>query len=163
VDSYHKEVDRRTNAKLPASEVLTEFYVPLDAVADFMENARALLLSRKTNMVYSTVRFIEKDDESFLPWARTLSACIIFNIHTEHSQKPQNDTGDACRALIDTAIKYGGSYYLTYHRYARKDQIQKCYPEFVAFLKAKRQHDPNRLFRSDWYSFYESMFATELG
>jgi FAD/FMN-containing dehydrogenase len=163
VDNYHAEVDRRTASGIHASELLTELYVPLDKVHPFIEDARALFLSRKTNMVYSTVRFIEKDDLTFLPWARSLSACVIFNIHTEHSAQAQSETQEVCRALIDAAIKYGGSYYLTYHRYARKDQVLKCYPEFVEFLKAKRHHDPKRVFRSDWYAFYEKMFATELG
>jgi FAD/FMN-containing dehydrogenase len=145
-----------------ATEVLTEFYVPLDSVQDFMEDVRKLILDQKINMVYSTIRFIEKDDESFLPWARALSACIIFNIHTEHNSQGTARTERICQDITDAAIKYGGSYYLTYHRYARKDQVLKCYPEFVAFLQAKRRLDPKRLFRSDWYSFYEQMFATEL-
>lgn len=163
VDNYHALVDRRRHNNTPSSELLTELYVPLDDVYEFLEQVRALFISRKTNMVYSTVRFIEKDDESFLPWARELSACIIFNIDTEHSAKAQSATQDVCRDLIDIAIKYGGRYYLTYHRFARKDQVIKCYPEFIEFLKAKRKHDPARVFRSDWYSFYEKMFATEPG
>jgi FAD/FMN-containing dehydrogenase len=162
VDYYHTRVDERMGSKTKSTELLTELYVPLDDVHAFMEDARALLLARKTNMVYSTIRFAAKDDESFLPWSRTLTACVIFNLHTEHTPAGIEKTKEACQALIDAAIKYGGRYYLTYHRYARKDQVLKCYPEFVEFLRLKRKYDPRRVFRSDWYSFYEQMFASEL-
>ena len=91
-----------------------------------------------------------------------LTACVIFNLHTEHTASGVQNTKDVCVALIDAAIKYGGRYYLTYHRYARKDQVLKCYPEFVDFLRLKRKYDPRRVFRSDWYRFYEQMFAAEL-
>lgn len=159
VSDYHVALDQRLQSKVPGSEVLTELYVPLKSVSSFMEDARQVLLTNKANMVYSTVRFIERDDESFLPWARALSACVIFNLHTEHDAAGEAKTQQICRQLIDSAIKYGGSYYLTYHRYALKEQVLACYPEFPEFLKLKTQYDPAHVFRSDWYQFYVNMFA----
>ena len=159
VHNYHADIDKRLNATAPGSEVLTELYVPLASVESFLEDSRQLILSNKATMLYSTVRFIERDDESFLPWARSMSACVIFNFHTDHDGKGEGITEMACRQLIDVAIKYGGSYYLTYHRYARKNQILACYPEFPEFLKLKKKYDPSLVFRSDWYQFYDDIFA----
>jgi hypothetical protein len=53
--------------------------------------------------------------------------------------------------LIDRAIEHGGSYFLTYHRFARRDQILRCYPEFPDFLERKLAWDPDERFASDWY------------
>ena len=43
------------------------------------------VLRRGANIVYGTVRLIERDDESFLAWAREPYACVIFNLHVEHT------------------------------------------------------------------------------
>ena len=67
----------------------------------------------------------------------------------------------AFRALIDLGIKYGGSYYLTYHRFATKEQVEACYPQFKEFLELKVKHDPNEMFQSDWYRHYKKMFGLE--
>jgi hypothetical protein len=158
--NYHSSIDGLMHAPVKGSELLTELYVPLKDADAFMADARRIFIANKSNMIYSTIRFVEKDDESFLPWARTLSACIIFNIHTDHSDAGKKLTEKTCRDLIDAAIKYGGRYYLTYHRYATKEQVLACYPEFPEFLKLKKQFDPHELFRSDWYIHYRDMFAS---
>ena len=39
------------------------------------------------DVIYGTVRLIERDDESFLAWARDRWACVIFNLHTVHTRR----------------------------------------------------------------------------
>jgi hypothetical protein len=57
------------------------------------------------------------------------------------------------------AIARGGSYYLTYHRFARRDQVESCYPQFAEFLREKKARDPQERFQSEWYRHYRTMFA----
>jgi hypothetical protein len=64
--------------------------------------------------------------------------------------------------LIDMAARRTGTYYLTYHRYATRDQIQRCYPEFPQFLRLKKKYDPEERFQSDWYRHYKTMFADSI-
>ena len=47
------------------------------------------------------------------------------------------------RGLIDRAMGLGGSYYLTDHRFARRDQVEACHPQIREFLRAKRRLDPD--------------------
>jgi FAD/FMN-containing dehydrogenase len=61
--------------------------------------------------------------------------------------------------LIDCALELGGSYYLTYHRWARKDQVLQAYPQFPEFLRQKLQVDPEERFQSEWYRHYKAMFS----
>ena len=61
--------------------------------------------------------------------------------------------------LIDLAIERGGSYYLTYHRWATREQVLACYPQFAEFLSKKRDFDPEERFQSNWYRHYRAMFA----
>jgi hypothetical protein len=113
-------------------------------------------------IVYGTVRLIEQDDESFLAWARQPYACIIFNLHTVHTADGLVRAGQAFRDLIDMGMKRGGRYYLTYHRHARRDQVEACYPQLPEFLKLKRKYDRDERFQSEWYRHYRRMFADRL-
>jgi FAD/FMN-containing dehydrogenase len=159
VDDYHADLDRALGAKVKGTEMITEIYVPRAALAAFMEQARGVLRARRANMIYGTVRLIEKDDESFLAWARERWACVIFNVHIDHTPGGIDTAAETFRDLIDLGITHGGSYYLTYHRWARKDQVEACYPQMRAFLAMKRQHDPDEVFQSNWYRHYRAMFG----
>ena len=50
-----------------------------------MEAAREELRRRRANVIYGTIRLIERDDETFLPWARDRYACVVFNLHVDHT------------------------------------------------------------------------------
>ena len=110
-------------------------------------------------IVYGTVRLIEQDDESFLAWAKQPYACIIFNLHVVHTPEGMERAAQAFRDLIDMGLKRGGRYYLTYHRHARRDQVEACYPQLPEFLRLKRKYDPEERFQSEWYRHYKGMFA----
>lgn len=159
LDNYHAQVDRKMHAKVPATEMITQVYVPRPKLAGFMADARRELRERDANVIYGTVRLIERDDETFLAWAKEPFACVIFNLHVGHTADAIARAADAFRALIDVVIPYGGSYYLTYHRWARKEQVEACYPQFAEFLEHKRRIDPDEVFQSDWYRHYRQMFA----
>jgi hypothetical protein len=133
--------------------------VPREQLADFMMEARHDFRRHDVNVIYGTVRLIERDDETFLSWAKQRYACIIFNLHTVHTPEGTKHSADAFRRLIDMAIRRNGSYYLTYHRYARRDQVEACYPQFAEFLRRKRQHDARERLQSEWYRHYRAMFG----
>lgn len=158
-DGYHTDLDRAVGAEVPASEMITEIYVARSRLAAFMADAAEELSARDANVIYGTVRMIEKDDECFLAWAKERYACVIFNLHVEHEPAALESAADAFRALIDLGIAHGGSYYLTYHRWARKDQVERCYPQMPQFLALKRTFDSTELFQSTWYRHYQAMFA----
>lgn len=156
---YHLKVDQRMGAETPATEMITEIYVPRDRLADFMTDAARMLQKQGTSVIYGTIRLIEKDDESFLAWAKDRYACVIFNLCVVHTDEKIEQAAEAFRSLIYLAIARKGSYYLTYHRWANKDQVLACYPQFPEFLKLKRKYDPDEVFQSDWYRHYRAMFA----
>src|SRR5713101_627212 len=109
-----------------SSLIITEIYVPRTDLPDFLAQSAELLRSNRTIVIYGTVRLIEKDDESFLAWARKPYACIIFNLLTLHTPAGIEASARAFRGLIDLAIARGGSYYLTYHKFAKLEQVMAC-------------------------------------
>jgi FAD/FMN-containing dehydrogenase len=161
-DGYHHDLDVRLGATAPASEMITEIYVPRDRLVDFMETVASDFRANDTEVIYGTIRLVEPDDETFLAWARERWACIIFNLHTVHTPDGLERAADAFRGLIDRGIERGGSYYLTYHRWATREQVETCYPQFTDFLRKKLEHDPEERFQSEWYRHYRQMFADAL-
>jgi FAD/FMN-containing dehydrogenase len=143
-----------------SSLIITEIYVPRTDLPDFLAQAAELLRSNRTIVIYGTVRLIEKDDESFLAWAKEPYACVIFNLLTFHTPRGIEASAHSFRGLIDLAIARSGSYYLTYHKFAKPEQVMACYPQFKQFLDLKRKYDPTERFQSDWYRYYRNLFAS---
>lgn len=162
IDNYHDQIDEIDPCQCVASEMITEVYVPLEKLPEFMKALKKSFLRQKTNVFYGTVRLIKKDEESFLAWAKQNYVCIIFNLHVQHTPESIKAAKAAFRKIINKALSFGGSYYLTYHRWATKTQVLKAYPEFVEFLRLKQNYDPASVFESDWYRRYCTMFAKEL-
>jgi len=162
LDNYHEALNKRLGPAGSGSEMISEVYVPRASLVTFMEKLRKDLRDGHADVIYGTIRFIEKDDESFLPWAKDRYACIIFNLHTAHTPAALERTAENFRHIIARALELHGSYYLTYHHWATRQQTEAAYPQFVEFLKLKRKYDPEQRFQSDWYRFYTTMFADAL-
>src|SRR5438067_5283470 len=143
-----------------SSLIITEIYVPRASLIDFLAQAAELLRSNRTIVIYGTVRLIEKDDESFLAWAKESYACVIFNLLTPHTSVGIEASARSFRSLIDLAIARRGSYYLTYHKFAKPEQVMTCYQQFKEFLGLKKKFDPSERFQSDWYRHYRRVFGS---
>jgi FAD/FMN-containing dehydrogenase len=159
VDSLIPAFEKRISDGFPASEIITEIDVPRPMLKGFFDEVRDDFRKNKVDLIYGTVRLIERDNESFLPWAKQAYACTIFNLHTAHSPEGLQRSADAFRRLIDMAVWRGGSYYLTYHRYATRKQVESCYPQFPEFLRLKKKYDPEERFQSNWYRHYKGVFS----
>ena len=160
-DGYHRSIDRMSDAQNRASEAICEIYCEREALERFMGEVRDHARRESVNIIYGTIRLIEQDTEIFLAWARKPYACVIFNLHIEHTTRGMIRGGDALRRLIDIGLRHGGSYYPTYHRYALRRQVDACFPQMEQFLKLKRKYDPEELFQSEWYLHYKRMYLPE--
>jgi FAD/FMN-containing dehydrogenase len=159
LDNYHEALDRQLGATERATEMISEIYVPRDALARFIDDVREDFIRNRVDIIYGTIRLIERDDESVLAWARQPWACVIFNLHTVHTPEGLERSAGDFRRLIDHGLRYGGSYYLTYHRWATRRQVEAAYPQFADFLRLKRRVDADERFQSDWYRHYRAMFV----
>lgn len=163
-DGYHGAIDVRRGALWPGGEMITEIYVPRPRLADFMaavaedfQRGAAAGAEVGAEVIYGTVRLIERDEDSVLAWAREPWACVVLNLCVEHSPAGIERAAAAFRRLIDLGIERGGSYFPTYHRWAARQQVEACHPRFREFLRAKREHDPDEVFRSNWYVHHRDL------
>src|SRR5215204_4519097 len=159
IDDYHTWVDAESKAAHPATEIITELYVPRPELDAFLTEVAEDFRDNGVDCIYGTIRLIERDDESFLAWAKEPYACTIFNLHTSHTPEGREHSAAAFRRLIDIAARRGGSWFLTYHTFGTREQILRCYPQFPEFLRLKRQYDPDERFQSDWYRHHVALLS----
>ena len=150
-----RDIRRRTRRKFSPEEKIRIVLEGLRGEQSVTELCRR----EGTSVIYGTIRLIERDDETFLAWAREDYACVIFNICTAHTPAGVERSARDFRRLIDSALARGGSYYLTYHRHATREQVLAAYPQFPEFLAAKLRHDPEQRFQSDWYRHHAELLA----
>jgi FAD/FMN-containing dehydrogenase len=149
LDHYHDDIDRRLGHC--GSEMITELYVPPADIGDFLAVLAEDCRRHRVDLIYGTVRQIRADHETALPWARQDWACVVLNLHVRHDAAGRREASAHMQRLIDRALQFGGSFYLTYHRDARADQLRRAHPEIDRVLAQKRLHDPGDVLASDWY------------
>jgi FAD/FMN-containing dehydrogenase len=159
VEDYHRALDRQLGATERGTEMISEIYVPRAALAAFLADVRVDFRADAVDLIYGTIRLVEPDGETALAWATRPWACVIFNLHVVHTPAGVDRAAAAFRRLIDHGLRHGGSYYLTYHRWATRRQVDAAYPGFADVLRAKRRLDPAERFQSEWYRHYRTMFA----
>jgi FAD/FMN-containing dehydrogenase len=142
-----------------SSEMITEICVPRGELPVFLEDVRADFVEHGVTPVRGMVRLIERDDETYLPWAKDRFACVTFGLRVDHDRRGLKKAPDDFRRLIDRGLERGGGYYLAYHRWAARRQVLAGYPELPEFLRLKQEHDPEERFQSEWYRHYRTMFA----
>ena len=141
------------------TEMITEVYLCREAFIPFMIAARRDFVENKVDMTYGTIRFIEKDTTSFLAWATEPWVCVVCNLHVVHTPVGLEKAAEDFRRIIDRVIQFGGRFFLTYHKWATREQIETCYPEFEQFLKLKLRYDPQERFQSNWYRHWRKLFS----
>lgn len=160
-DDYHRQLERRLQSENRASEAMTEICCERGQLERFMAEAREYLRRSSVSALFGSIRLVEQDDESFLAWARKPYACVVFNLHIEHTIGGVIRGGDVLRRLVDLGLRHGGGYYPTYNRYALRRQVDACFPQMPEFLKLKLKYDPDELFQSEWYRHYKRMYFPE--
>jgi FAD/FMN-containing dehydrogenase len=152
-------MDQRHPDQRKGADLIWEFYVPRVELIAFLEEARRALLKSETPLIYGTVRFIEQDRDSFLAWAKKRYACVIFTPHYPEGVPEKRKAVELYRQLAQAATKRGGSFYLTYNRFAGRSELDAAYPQFAQFLQLKRKYDPTDVFQSEWYRHYRDLYA----
>lgn len=127
------------------TDILQEHFVPVSELAGFLDAFRAIVLRRNINLVNATIRFVPKDAESFLSYARQDSFAIVVLLNQALSASGRKAADTWTREFIDAALARGGAYYLPYQNYATSEQLQKAYPQIDDFFAKKKVYDPDFL------------------
>ncbi len=137
------------------TDIIQEYYVPIENFVPFMDRFREILLAGKMNVLSSTVRYVTPNATPALAYApRRPAFAIIQMSNVGLSPDAQARAEAVTRQLVNAALEHGGTYYLTYQLYPTADQLHRAYPNARRAFARKRFYDPDETFTSQFYERY---------
>jgi decaprenylphospho-beta-D-ribofuranose 2-oxidase len=137
------------------TDIIQEYYVPVENFVSFMDRFREILLAGKMNVLSSTVRYVTPNATPALAYAPRREAFAIIQMsNVDLSPEGQVRAAALTQRLVDAAIENGGTYYLTYQLYPTPEQLHRAYPNARHAFERKRFYDPEELFTSQFYEKY---------
>lgn len=137
------------------TDIIQEYYIPTRNFIPFMDEFREILLKDKMNVISFTIRYVKSNNETYMAYAPTEDAFAIIQMsNVGLSEKAQDKTEKTTKKIVDVALKYSGTYYLTYQLYPTKEQMRKAYPNTDLFFAKKLEYDPGEIFMNKYYEQY---------
>jgi FAD/FMN-containing dehydrogenase len=136
-------------------EILHEYFVPPDQLADFLSKMRALLKKKDgADLLNVTIRKVKRDDLTMLNYAREDVFGLVMLFRYPATREADDGMAQTTRELIAATLDCHGSYYLPYRPHATLDQFRQAYPRYAEFYEVKRKFDPDEVFENLFYLDY---------
>jgi decaprenylphospho-beta-D-ribofuranose 2-oxidase len=136
------------------TDILQEYFVPVDEYEAYIDDLRAYLEARDLNLINITVRYVGRNNDALMSFAKEDMFALVLLINQGMDEEDISATGETVRGMIDITLDHGGSYYLPYYEYPTKEQLKEAYPESEKFFKEKRRLDPDGRFINQFYEEY---------
>ncbi|HEY4553253.1 MAG TPA: FAD-binding oxidoreductase [Bacillaceae bacterium] len=136
------------------TDILQEYFVPIDRFPEFIDGLRDILTKNELNVLNITVRYVPSNEEAYLSYAQDDMFALVFLINQGRSDKDIEETGKVVRKIIDLALDMDGTYYLPYYPYPTMEQMRMAYPLTDEFFEKKREYDPEERFMNEFYEVY---------
>lgn len=142
------------NTSSKSTDLLQEYFIPLSQFTQFTDQLRTWSQLYNIKLLNVTLRFVPKNNESFLSYAQsdTIAFVIYFTTNLDYQsiaiiQQYTNKLAHAC-------LQIGGTLYLPYQQFASPQAIYASYPMLQDFISKKKLYDPQETFTSNWYANY---------
>ena len=144
--------------------VLQEYFVPKSQISQWVSGARAYysraLQSERVTILNTTIRVVEKDVWSALPYAPHAegSAAFVLYWRIERNATADAELAGFHRDFAALTVSLGGRFYLPYRHHYSQTELLQAYPEFPEWVAAKQKRDPECLFSNEWFEHYGMPF-----
>ncbi|BDT61404.1 FAD-binding protein [Massilia varians] len=146
------ELEPRT--RLVSTYVLQEYFIPVRHFAAYARAMAATIRQHDALVLNVSVRHSPADSTSLLPWAKEeVFSFVVYYKQRTHAASRRR-VAEWTRATIDTALAFGGRYYLPYQLHATRAQFDRAYPEADALRAIKRSVDPDGRFSNELWARY---------
>ena len=146
------ELEPRTRAM--STYVLQEYFVPVRHFAPYARRMAEVIRRHGAEVLNVSVRHSNADPVALLPWAKEEVFSFVVYYKQRSSAGAQARTGEWTRDMIDTALAFGGRYYLPYQLHATQAQFDQAYPEAAQLRVLKRRVDPAGKFSNELWRKY---------
>jgi FAD/FMN-containing dehydrogenase len=152
----NEPVSNLANTDTRRTDILHEYFVPPERFEDFLRVCRDIIPRAKSEFINVTLRYVAADPVSCLAYAPSPRIAAVMSFSQEISTDGEVDMMVTTERLIDAILSIGGTFYLPYRLHARRDQVERSYPNAAAFAVTKRRYDPGLLFRNAmWTAYFE--------
>eukprot|EP00756_Hemistasia_phaeocysticola_P008399 Hpha_TRINITY_DN14610_c2_g13::TRINITY_DN14610_c2_g13_i1::g.48367::m.48367 len=140
--------------------ILQEFFVPRKAFASWIARVRPIYEDLKQSSLLSllntTIRFVNKDNDTALPYSRAPDGSYAFVLYYRLKRTAEAD--DALQAVhkrfAQATLDLGGTFYVPYRHHYDQDELLRSYPSAPDFFRMKLKYDPHGLFWNKWFAAY---------
>lgn len=146
------ELESRTRAM--STYVLQEYFIPVRHFVAFARAMAVVIDKHAAEVLNVSVRHSDADPVTLLPWAKEEVFSFVVYYKQRTFEGAQRRVGEWTRELIDTALKFGGRYYLPYQLHATKEQFAQAYPEADELRALKQRVDPHGNFSNELWGKY---------
>lgn len=143
----------------PGSRSPLNLLVCPDLADDLVTVAYALCQDWRLELRLRRIVRAQRENETRLRWATKDFAWVSLDIAAPRTLGAQVRVGQAKSALIDAAIRLGGSYAIAGTPGASRAQAETCYPGLRDFLAEKRRYDPGERLQNAWYRHHQKLFS----
>lgn len=133
---------------------LQEYFVPAACFESFARDMAALIRTHAAQVLSVSVRYAKADPVPLLPWAKDEVFSFVIYYKQQTSARACSAVGEWTRAMIESALRHGGRYYLPYQLHATKAQFERAYPEIKELRRLKRVVDPQGKFSNEMWAKY---------
>ena len=102
------------------SDIIQEYFIPIDNFVSFIDGLRLILRNQKINLLGVTVRYVPKNNDTFLTYGKKEAFSIVVYSNQNLSSSGMKKAEKMTRSLVDLALENGGIYYLTYQKFYTK-------------------------------------------
>ncbi|GAB2873141.1 hypothetical protein GCM10027044_39420 [Hymenobacter ruber] len=141
------------------TDILHEYFIPRRNFDAFRRALQRIVPKHKADLLNITLRNVYPDHDTFLSYAREEMFGFVMFFNQDITPQAELDMKALTQELIDAAIKLDGVYYLPYRLHATPAQLSRAYPMMPAFLRQKKQYDPDELFQNKFYLQYRILGA----
>jgi FAD/FMN-containing dehydrogenase len=149
----HDSVKYLKNGLAGETDILHEYFVPRAQFVAFVDGLRAVLKTRRANLLNASVRVVHRED-NVLTYAPAEMFAVVLYLNQTTDAAGHAGMRALTGELIDVATALGGTFFLPYQLHYTVEQLQRSYPTIKEFFAAKRQYDPGGLLTNTFYEKY---------
>lgn len=142
------------------THILQEYFIPKSNFLKWMTYLKELFVDNKNLMkditlLNITIRYILKDDTTFLTYANKDMYAFVFYYRINCDKETDNKLKYIHNLLVNKVIKLSGTFYLPYRHHYTYNQLLLVYPMIEEFFSLKLKYDPYEMFYNLWYHNYK--------
>lgn len=138
-----------------STDLLHEYFIPERNFNRFIKDIKPILKDSEIDLLNITLRALDKDDDSYMDYAREHVFGFVLLFNQKKSEKQEKEMKILTNKLVDMTIKNEGTFYLPYRLHIDKMKMRKVYPQSDSFFESKKKYDPQEIFVNKFYLHYK--------